>query len=41
MELNYQVFLLDYSRIAFKQIMELDMANIQNEREKVANGSMQ
>lgn len=39
-ELNYQVFLLDYSRIAFKQIMELDMAKIQNEREKIANGTI-
>lgn len=38
-ELNYQVFLLDYSRIAFKQIMELDIAKIQNEREKIANGT--
>ena len=40
-ELNYQVFLLDYSHIAFKQIMELDMAKIQNEREKLANSTMQ
>ncbi|MGX2973288.1 hypothetical protein, partial [Helicobacter sp. T3_23-1059] len=32
-ELDYQVFLLDYSRVAFKQIMKIDMAKIQNERE--------
>ncbi|MGX3046066.1 hypothetical protein [Helicobacter sp. T3_23-1056] len=39
-ELNYQVFLLDYSWVAFKQIMELDMVKIQTEREKIANGTI-